>query len=289
MPQDTNQKRPSASQRRREKQKRDLAQTRWRGAETEARDEARDAEQSASASRSEQSKSKSQSASASAGGSIRSSAHEERRPASPPPATVDPSRADTVTPNDGRTFSGTKTWGLIVRHPESGCFLAVDYGTTVHGNGVAFAPRKPNEASLTLMRGNVPLGFTFRDVATRECHQLTNVEVTVKGVVQIDHTLVGGGTSFKMHVLFYAEPTEAAMDKMSNYRGKDGRRSWGSGRGQLRDLQWAEPSALVSNKGNRFSAELRKGASQVWEGRVADNDILKDSVMAEEKTKPWWA
>ncbi|GIQ82399.1 hypothetical protein KIPB_007234 [Kipferlia bialata] len=81
---------------------------------------------------------------------------------------------------------------VVCRHPVSGKFLAVSES---RGRG------------WWLPAGHVDYGQTFVEAALRETQEEAGVDVTLKGVLAVEHSLTSPETA-RMRVIFYAEPTD---------------------------------------------------------------------------------
>ena len=91
-----------------------------------------------------------------------------------------------------RDVFNTYDYSLVIcRDPETGFFLAVnetkDRGWWIPGVCVSS-------------------GESFKEAAVRACTTEGGVEVILKGIIKIDHTLHGANQG-KMRVIFFAEPS----------------------------------------------------------------------------------
>ena len=64
----------------------------------------------------------------------------------------------------------------IVRHPQTGKFLAVD---------------ESKDRGWWIPGGAVDAGQTFKEAAVRECQEEAGIDIKLKGVIHIDHHLFG--------------------------------------------------------------------------------------------------
>lgn len=81
---------------------------------------------------------------------------------------------------------------MIVRHPSTGKYLAVDEG-----------PKR----GWWIPGGGVDSGENFRAGAIRECKEEAGIDIELKGVLKIQHYPFQGDEA-KIRVIFYAEPID---------------------------------------------------------------------------------
>ncbi len=92
-----------------------------------------------------------------------------------------------------RTVFKTYQFALIIcRHPQTGKYLAVNE-TTNRGWWIP--------------GGAVDAGESFQKAAVRECKEEAGINIDIKGVLRVEHS-VNGGSEARMRVIFYAEPKD---------------------------------------------------------------------------------
>jgi len=87
-------------------------------------------------------------------------------------------------------FHGYEFALVICRNPLNGKFLAID---------------ETKERGWWIPGGGVDAGENFREAAIRECKEEASIDISIKGILKIEHDLLED-TNFKMRVIFYAEP-----------------------------------------------------------------------------------
>jgi 8-oxo-dGTP pyrophosphatase MutT (NUDIX family) len=91
------------------------------------------------------------------------------------------------------------TFALVVcRHPGTGKWLAVQE-----------APR--HQCLWWLPAGSVDPGETFPQAAHREAREEAGIAIRLLGVLRVEHECISPAVGYRMRVVFYAEPLDAAV------------------------------------------------------------------------------
>lgn len=85
---------------------------------------------------------------------------------------------------------------IVVRNPQDGRWLAV---------------HETRNRGWWLPAGAVDSGESFETAALRECKEEAGIDVELKGVLRVEHSLAGGDVA-RMRVIFYAEPAKVVKD-----------------------------------------------------------------------------
>ena len=93
-----------------------------------------------------------------------------------------------------RTVFSTYQFALVIcRHPETGKYLAVN---------------ETRNRGWWIPGGAVDEGESFQQAARRECKEEASINIDIKGVLRVEHSVQGDGSEARMRVIFYAEPKD---------------------------------------------------------------------------------